>query len=348
MMQTLANKYRPQTFNDVIEQDAIKSILQEQIKTRTHKNGYLFVAGAGSGKTTIARIFGRELNQHKGSFIEIDGASNNGVDNIREIIDNAKFKALDSEFKIYIIDECHMLSTGAWNAALKLLEEPPTYTIFLFCTTDPQKIPTTILSRLQRYDFRRISFTGIVDRLNHVLACEGGIDQDGIPYGPTCQLEALEYIAKLADGGMRDAITMLDKCLSYCNQLTLEDVVKALGTINYDIMFNLTDAIVHFNVADAINIIEEIHTQGSDIKQFIKQYSYFILDLCKFGIQNNFSKIQIPSFYEKRMKEYSDSSYDWFKILLDSVIKLNADLKWETTPKPLVESTIILLCQDGD
>jgi len=166
---SLAIEYRPKTFDDVTEQDAIKVILKEQLKTGTIKNCYLFCGGAGTGKTTCARIFANEINQFKGNPIEMDAASNNSVEDIRNIIQQAKMQSLDSEYKIYILDECHMLSNSAWNAMLKLIEEPPAKTIFIFATTDPQKIPKTILSRVQRYDFTRISQQGIVSRLKYII-----------------------------------------------------------------------------------------------------------------------------------------------------------------------------------
>ena len=171
--QTLAVKYRPKVFEDVTEQGYIKDILRNQINNDEIKNAYLFCGGAGTGKTTTARIFANEINEGQGNPVEVDAASNNGVEQVRTIIDDAKFKALDSKYKVYIMDECHMLSTGAWNAMLKLLEEPPKTTIFILCTTDPQKIPATILSRVQRYDFQRISFEGIVKRLEYILQQEG-------------------------------------------------------------------------------------------------------------------------------------------------------------------------------
>ena len=155
--QSLAVKYRPQSFDDMTEQGAIKSILTNQINTKTFKHGYLFTGPAGTGKTTSARIFADMINDKKGNPIEIDAASNSGVDNIRNIIDDAKRKPLDAEYKVFIIDECHSLSSGAWQALLKTLEEPPKFSIFILCTTDPQKIPNTILSRVQRYNFQKIS-----------------------------------------------------------------------------------------------------------------------------------------------------------------------------------------------
>lgn len=172
MSKTLAVKYRPTTFDDVVEQDAVKIILKQQLQTGTFKNAYLFCGGAGTGKTTCARIFANELNNHKGNPIEMDAASNNSVDDIRNISQQAKTKSLESEYKIFILDECHSLSNTAWQAMLKLIEEPPAKSIFIFCTTEPERIPKTILSRVQRYNFTHISNSGIVSRLEHILKNE--------------------------------------------------------------------------------------------------------------------------------------------------------------------------------
>ena len=352
MAQSLAIKYRPQTFDDVSEQTAVKQILHQQLVTNTTKNCYLFTGGAGTGKTTCARIFANEINKHKGNPIEIDAASNNGVENVREIIDNAKFKALDAPYKVYIIDECHMLSTGAWNAMLKLLEEPPAQTIFIMCTTDPQKIPATILSRVQRYDFQRITHKSVVERLKYILMREdeetmehGG--PDGY-YSENAEDEALEYIAKLADGGMRDAVTLLDKCLSYTSELTIKNVVEALGTVDYTTMIKLTDAILQMAPEEAVVIIEEAHRSGVDLKQFIKQYSYFLLDVYKYNLLGSFDYLQIPSSLAHDLNTWSEEDYLLIRDLLDMVIKLSADIKWETSPKPLIEATFILACQETE
>ena len=344
-MKALAIKYRPKTFDDVVEQGSVKQILQEQLRTNTHQNCYLFTGGAGTGKTTCARIFANEINGGKGNPIEIDAASNNGVDNVREIIEDAKFKALDAPYKVYIIDECHMLSTGAWNAMLKLIEEPPAQTVFIFCTTDPQKIPATIISRVQRYDFQRITHDSIVNRLKYILDMEI-LNDDGPDKAITYDIEALGYIAKLADGGMRDAITLLDKCLSFSPDINVENVVQALGTVDYDVMFDLTNAIIDMESDKAVIIIEEAHRSGVDLKQFMKQYSYFILDAYKYYLLGDFEYLQIPSTYSDILDSWDDEIYIFLKELLDEVIKLNADIKWEPNPKPLIEATIILLCQE--
>lgn len=331
---TLANKYRPRVFADVVEQGAIKIILQEQLKTNTQKNCYLFTGGAGTGKTTCARIFANEINKQQGSPIEIDAASNNGVENVREIIDNAKYKALDAPYKVYIIDECHMLSTGAWNAMLKLLEEPPAQTIFIMCTTDPQKIPATILSRVQRYDFQRITFDGIVARLSYICSQEN----------VNASREALEYIAKLADGGCRDSITLLDKCISYQADVTIESAVEALGTVDYGTMFELTNAILSSKKAMTITTIEQVYRKGFDLKQFMKQYSFFLLDVYKYHLMQNFEYVQLPSIYKNQLQRYTDEEFEEILEMLRKVIELNNAIKWETMPKPLIEATFVLMC----
>jgi DNA polymerase-3 subunit gamma/tau len=340
-IKSLAIKYRPKSFDDVVEQGSIKIILQQQLEANETKNAYLFCGGAGTGKTTCARIFANEINKGQGNPIEMDAASNSGVEDVRMITQQAKTQSLDSEYKVFIIDECHSISNTGWQAFLKLIEEPPAKSIFIFCTTDPQKIPKTILSRVQRYDFQRISHEGVVNRLKYILVEENVVS-------PNWEHDALDYIAKIADGGMRDAITLMDKCLAYSTDLTIENVLKALGTVDYDTMFWLTDSIITNDVEATIKVIEDVHRAGKDLKQFIKTYTNFVLDLCKYGVLKSFDLVNIPNTYEDRMNKYNDHAYEDFNRLLSTLVKLNADIKWETSPKPVIESVLLLRCVESD
>ena len=339
-MQTLAVKYRPKEWADVVEQDSIKLILQQQLETGTIKNAYLFCGGAGTGKTTCARIFANAINEGHGNPIEMDAASNSGVEDVRSISQQARARSIDSEYKIFIIDECHAISNTGWQAFLKLIEEPPAKSIFIFCTTDPQKIPKTILSRVQRYDFKRISQKGIVDRLEAILMGEYGVGHVGFT-------DSLEYIAKIADGGMRDAISLMDKCLSYSTDLSLSNVLKALGTVNYQIMFDLTDAVITDDVKKMIKIVEKVHADGKDIKQFINQYTIFILDVEKFSRGCDFKYLQIPDVPE---------NVDWLESLepddkkkchrlLETLVRLNSSVKYSQTAKQDLEANLMLLVE---
>ena len=346
--QTLAVKYRPKSFEDVVEQTAIKDILTDQIETETFQHSYLFCGPAGCGKTTAARIFASDINKGKGNPIEVDAASNNGVENVREIIDGARRKALDSDYKVYIIDECHMLSNGAWNAMLKLLEEPPKTTVFIMCTTDPQKIPATILSRVQRYNFSKISLDSIIGRLQHILIAENEeiMDQGGPNGAFEYTLEAIQYIAKLADGGMRDAITMMDKCLSLSPDLTVENVVRALGTVDYNIHFELLFNMETGAKSSAVRLIEDVYNSGKDLKQFIKQFQYFVLDVCKYKMFNDFKYVSIPALPEYKEK-LEDEDLEMALGVLEWARQLNSDVKWESNPKAMTQTAIVLYSQNG-
>lgn len=637
-MISLAIKYRPKTFEDVTGQGAIKSILEYQIQNKCNQNCYLFTGGAGTGKTTCARIFANELNNGQGLPIEIDAASNNGVEQVRKIIDDAKYKSLDADFKVYILDECfsantlvktpkgskpiknihvgnvvnnmtgqdrvtnvfksnvltnhlclvkignkkiyttknhlfftnigwveacnlkkgdivynssfvaklkkdvlsclsqnksstlfsnapkesilvssenllptlqqkifypfdkvdnkaiirikveddefriqfglveaifsknfvsekrkigkwemcasiaevverfknwahisdskeipmsyqlqlrnclfhregrddrggwerpiletlfivnqeketsfdfpcvesvdvykkgqndelfldsftkeelnsefvimydlevendhtyfandilvhncHMLSTGAWNAMLKLLEEPPAKTIFIMCTTDPQKIPNTILSRVQRFDFQRIPANLIVDRLKYVAKQENiNVEED-----------ALQYIAKLANGGMRDALTLLDKCFSYNYEVDMDNVIQALGVANYQILFDLLTDIYNANNSNIINCIDDVHMSGKDLKQFIRQFYFFLVDLRVYQITNSLDYTQIPDGFKAQCSNFvfnvmTDNLF--LSNICNTVHKLLLDIKWEQNPRPFILTELI-------
>lgn len=335
-MEALATKYRPRTFEDVVCQDNIKKVLTNQLETGEIKQAYLFCGGAGTGKTTSARIFANDVNGGKGKPIEIDGASNNGVDNIRSIIDDCRMKSLDSKYKVYIIDEVHMLSIGAFNALLKVLEEPPKGVIFILCTTDPHKIPATILSRLQRFDFKRIPQFEIVQRLKYILNEEGNTTYD---------IEALEYIAKLADGGMRDAIMKLDTVLGYTTNITLQAVLDCLGITNYEHLLKIVQGIINKQADEPIQIIDSIYRDGKDLKLFVKDLNKFVLDLCKLNITRNKELTMIPTDIMRQCIHIATntSKYDLVDIL-DGVNNLLDKIKYEQNPKNLIESELIILC----
>lgn len=335
-MEALATKYRPRTFKDVVCQDNIKKVLTNQLDTGEIKQAYLFCGSAGTGKTTSARIFANDVNEGKGKPIEIDGASNNGVDNIRSIIDDCRMKSLDSKYKVYIIDEVHMLSIGAFNALLKVLEEPPKGVIFILCTTDPHKIPATILSRLQRFDFKRIPQFEIVQRLKYILNEEGNTTYD---------IEALEYIAKLADGGMRDAIMKLDTVLGYTTNITLQAVLDCLGITNYEHLLKIVQGIINKQADEPIQIIDSIYRDGKDLKLFVKDLNKFVLDLCKLNITRNKELTMIPTDIMRQCIHIATntSKYDLVDIL-DGVNNLLDKIKYEQNPKNLIESELIILC----
>ena len=327
----LSIKYRPTDFSSLTEQSAIKDILENQIKTKTFQHGYLFTGPAGTGKTTSARIFANMINDGKGSPIEVDAASNSGVDNVRQIIEDAKRKPLDAEYKIFIVDECHSLSSGAWQALLKTLEEPPKFTIFIFCTTNPEKIPPTILSRVQRYNFQKISNEGITQRLRYILEQEDIMVND----------DALEFISKVSSGGMRDAITLLDKCLSLSHDLTLENVLKTIGSEDYTTFITFLSALEEKEKEISIKVVEDVYNSGKDVKQFMNDFAKFVLEVGKYALYKNFDYISLPNTLENELEQLIDDSlFD----IMDFVVSLNNQIKWENGPKTLIELSILIYC----
>lgn len=343
----LAVKYRPSTFEDMTEQSAIKDILENQINTKTFQHGYLFTGPAGTGKTTSARIFAHMINDGKGNPIEVDAASNSGVDNIRQIIEDAKRKPLDAEYKIFIVDECHSLSNGAWQALLKTLEEPPKFTIFIFCTTDPQKVPATILSRVQRYNFQKISNKGIVKRLEHICVLENSQDYNDPDLRDIGDIirypEALEYIAKVCNGGMRDAITLLDKCLSLSHDLTLENVLKTIGAEDYNTFILFLTALQNKEKGTAITTIENVYIAGKDVKQFLKDFAKFILEVEKYAMFKSFTYVNLPTNLTDNLEDLCNGTINIFDIM-DFIVDLNSEIKWDNDPKTLIELSILIYC----
>lgn len=290
--QALYRKWRPQSFEDVKGQDHIVKTLKNQIRLERIGHAYLFCGTRGTGKTSVAKIFAKAVNcmhpvegspcgecamcraiQNQASMnvIEIDAASNNGVDNIREIRDEVEYSPTEGRYKVYIIDEVHMLSIGAFNALLKTLEEPPEYVIFILATTEAHKIPVTILSRCQRYDFRRITIDTIVGRLKEL------VDKEALDV----EEKALRYIARAADGSMRDALSLLDQCVAfYLNErLTYDHVLDILGAVDTAVFSKLLRCIMARDVAGALKTVEEVVIQGRELSQFVSDFTWYLRNL---------------------------------------------------------------------
>ncbi len=289
----LYRKWRPDEFEEVKGQEHVVTTLKNQIIHDRVGHAYLFCGTRGTGKTTVAKLFAKAVNcEHPlddGSpcnecascraiqagnslnVIEIDAASNNGVDNIRDIRDEVQYSPTEGKYKVYIIDEVHMLSIGAFNALLKTLEEPPSYVIFILATTESHKIPITILSRCQRYDFRRISLETIYERLTELLAREGIEAEE----------KAVRYIAKAADGSMRDALSLLDQCIAFYlgQKLTYDKVLEVLGAVDIEVFNRLMTHIAANAAMNALQVIDEIVWQGRELSQFVTDFTWYMRNL---------------------------------------------------------------------
>ena len=300
----LYRKFRPDNFKDVKGQDHIVTTLKNQIMADRIGHAYLFCGTRGTGKTSIAKLFAKTVNCENpidGSpcgecvscksiaagasmnVIEIDAASNNGVDNIREIVDEVSYSPAEGKFKVYIIDEVHMLSIGAFNALLKTLEEPPSYVIFILATTEVHKIPITILSRCQRYDFKRISIETITRRMQELMDAEGVKVEE----------KALRYVAKTADGSMRDALSLLDQCIAFHfgKELTYDKVLDVLGAVDTEVFSRLFRLVLDRNVLGCINLLEEIIMQGRELTQFVSDFSWYLRNLLLVKTSDNMEDV---------------------------------------------------------
>lgn len=288
----LYRKFRPDNFQDVKGQEHIVTTLKNQIKAERIGHAYLFTGTRGTGKTTVAKLLGKVVNcEHpvegnpcnecrmcKGiasgasmNVIEIDAASNNGVDNVREIVEEVRYSPTEGRYKVYIIDEVHMLSTGAFNALLKTIEEPPSYVIFILATTEVHKIPVTILSRCQRYDFKRISIDIISDRLQELMETEKIEVEE----------KALRYVARAADGSLRDALSLLDQCISFYlgKKITYDNVLEVLGAVDTTVFSKLLNSVKSQNAAKCIGLLEEIENNGRELGQFTIDFIWYLRNL---------------------------------------------------------------------
>lgn len=331
-METLANKYRPQKLEEVIGQDVTTTILAKQLEDKTFKNAYLFVGHAGCGKTTVGRILAKEINGGNGQAIEIDAASNNGAEDVRKLVSESGMQSITSEYRVYLIDECHAYSNAAWQAMLKILEESPAKTIFILCTTDPQKIPATVLSRLQIFKFNKIPANKIRDRLLYVLEKENIKDYDNY---------AIDYIANFADGGMRNALTYLDKVLAYGSSITLADTEIILGGYSYKTMFELFEAIISKDNGKIVEIISEVDSSG-DVKQFIQQFFVFVTDIQMLKFTGGDVNTALPSFYEDDVQHWANCDISILLGLSDLLLSLISDLKYDSSPKYTAIARLLL------
>lgn len=356
----LYRKFRPVTFEDVKGQDHIVTTLKNQIRADRIGHAYLFCGTRGTGKTTIAKILARSVNcEHpvdgspcnecptckainagiSTNVIEIDAASNNGVDNIREIREEVAYRPTQGRYKVYIIDEVHMLSTGAFNALLKTLEEPPSYVIFILATTEANKIPVTILSRCQRYDFRRITIDTIAARLMELMREEGVEAEE----------RAIRYVAKAGDGSMRDALSLLDQCIAFYmgQKLTYDKVLEVLGTVDTEIFGQMLYQIRKGDVSGSISTLESLVNQGKEMGQFVLDFTWYLRNLLLVKNSEHPEEIlDVSTENLKTLREESSLVDDETLIRYIRVLsELSSQLRYATQKRVLVEVALVKLCR---
>lgn len=358
--QALYRKFRPAEFEDVKGQDHIVETLKNQITADRIGHAYLFCGTRGTGKTTVAKIFARAVNCENpvdGSpcgtckscraiasgasmnVIEIDAASNNGVDNIREIVDEVSYSPAEGKYKVYVIDEVHMLSIGAFNALLKTLEEPPEYVIFILATTEVHKIPITILSRCQRYDFKRIGIDTISDRLSELM------EKEQIQVEP----RALRYIAKTADGSLRDALSLLDQCIAFHfgKELTYDMVLDVLGAVDNGVFSRLLRHMIDQDVLGCISLLEEIVMQGRELTQFVSDYTWYLRNLLLVKSCDDVEDVlDVSSDHLKLLKEEADMMDQTTIMRLIRIFsELSGQIRYASAKRVMIEMTMIKACR---
>ncbi|HJA82271.1 MAG TPA: DNA polymerase III subunit gamma/tau [Candidatus Mediterraneibacter intestinipullorum] len=355
----LYRKFRPAEFGDVKGQDHIITTLRNQIKAKRIGHAYLFCGTRGTGKTTVAKIFAKAVNCERpvdGSpcgkcemcrsiaagtsmnVIEIDAASNNGVDNIREIREEVAYRPTEGRYKVYIIDEVHMLSIGAFNALLKTLEEPPEYVIFILATTEAHKIPITILSRCQHYDFRRISIETITDRMRELMDTEQVEVEE----------KALKYIAKAADGSMRDALSLLDQCIAFYlgQKLTYDNVLEVLGAVDTDVFSRLLRRVIDRDVSGVLDVVEDLVMQGRELSQLAADFTWYLRNLLLVKTSDNIEDVlDVSTENMMQLKEEAqmvepDMLFRYIRIFSE----LSGQLKYATQKRVMLEAALIRLC----
>lgn len=356
----LYRKFRPHSFTDVKGQDHIVTTLKNQIRAGRIGHAYLFCGTRGTGKTTVAKIFARAVNCESpvdgspcgecafcraiasGSsmnVIEIDAASNNGVDNIREIVDEVSYSPAEGRYKVYIIDEVHMLSTGAFNALLKTLEEPPSYVIFILATTEVHKIPVTVMSRCQRYDFKRITIDTITERMQELMNEEAVKVED----------RALRYIAKTADGSLRDALSLLDQCIAFHfgQELTYDKVLDVLGAVDTEVFGRLFELVLSRDVTGCIELLEEVVMQGRELAQFVTDFTWYLRNLLLAVSSDDIEDaIDISSENMERLKtEAKMADMETLIRYIRIFSELSGNIRYASQKRILIEVALIKLCR---
>ncbi len=355
----LYRKWRPLIFEDVVEQEHVVKTLKHSVNQQRIAHAYLFCGTRGTGKTTMAKIFARAINcldPHDGDpcnkceickgilsenildVIEIDAASNNSVDNIREIRDEVIYAPSQSKYKVYIIDEVHMLSTGAFNALLKTLEEPPSHVVFILATTDPHKLPATILSRCQRFDFRRISVESIMERLD-TISKESSV---------TLHKDAARLIAKMSDGALRDAISILDQCISVGNsEIAYKDVLSIIGLVNDTFIADVASTIMSRDVNRILLLVNELMMSGKDIPQFVSDMIFYYRNLLICKITDNYKDVIEASAetIESMVKLSRQLQKEDIICIIRELSQMESSLKWSAHPRIMLEVLLIKLCE---
>ena len=327
----LTLKFRPKSFAEVVGQDAVVGILSTQIAKKKFKNAYLFAGSFGTGKTSTARIFANEVNHGEGETIEIDAASHNGVDDIRAMIVEAQQPPIDCDYKVFVLDEAHNLSKAAWDCALKLIEEPPKHAIFIFCTTAPSKIPMTILSRVQRFDFYKVPSNIIADRLEFILNEE---------CNATYERYALEMIANLADGHIRDAVQYLDKCLDATSEITVNNVETILGLVDSSSLISLEKYALNKDLKSAISELDNVNKRSFDLLKFFDSLLEFAIDCSICAKTGENVNTAVPSELVKELSDKKDLAVQFMERLV--VFRRHCD---NGSVIPLLKALFVEVCK---
>jgi len=355
----LYRQWRPETFDEVVGQDATIRILKNQIKSNRIAHAYLFCGSRGTGKTSTAKVFAKAVNclnpvdgnpclrcevcqkLSTGSsmdIIEIDAASNNGVDEIRELRDKVKYPPVVGRYKVYIIDEVHMLSMGAFNALLKTLEEPPEHIIFILATTEPHRLPATVLSRCQRFNFKRIANKDIVSRMAEIVG----------RMGIQVETEALYTIARWAEGSMRDALSLLDQCIGFCGDtVSNEDVLAVLGTADQGFVFTVAENIIEGNVSELFYQVEQLINDGRDVGVFLKELINHMRNLLVVKVCNDAK--QLLDVGEDTFKAYvqqaKKASQERLTRAIDILCSAESEMRWSSQPRVALEIALVKICR---